>query len=89
MLYRIQIEQRFDKQKAVIDAVKELTNDFIILSGTAYFNSNNRRSCQIIEINREGLWPNGDFKSCIDKLKKVLNMPHILVTETKTERVIY
>lgn len=95
MLYRIHIEQRFDKQKAVIEAVKELTNGFIILQGTAYY-GNNHRPCWVIEINHEGLWPDGDsgdFESCINKLKKVLNMPHILVhilvTEIKMEQVIY
>ncbi len=86
MLYRIQIEQRFDKQKSVIEAVKELTSDFVILTGMAYF-GNNHRPCQIIEINHERL--SGDFKLCIDKLKKILNMPHILVTQTQMTKVIY
>lgn len=88
MLYRIHIDQRLDRRKAVIEAVKELASDFTIFTGMAYFNGN-RRPCQVIEINHEGLWPDGVFKSCVDKLKKILNMPHILVTETKIEQVVY
>lgn len=88
MLYRIYLEQRLDKQASVIKTIRELTDNFTILQGRAYF-GDEHRPCWIIEINHEGLWPIGDFESCIDKLKKVLNMPHILVTKTKIERVLY
>ncbi len=87
MLYRIQIEQRFDKQKAVIEAVKELTNDFIILTGMAYFNGSHR-PCQIIEINTPHYL--GDaVKMCVDKLKKILNTPVILTTRSDVHQVLY
>ncbi len=85
MLYRIQIEQRFDKHKAVIEAVKELTSDFVILTGMAYF-GNNHRPCQIIEINATEMLSVG---YCITKLKKILNTPHILVTNSEIQRVMY
>ncbi len=87
MLYRIQIEQRFDKHKAVIGAVKELTSDFVILTGMAYF-GNNHRPCQIIEINHDGKYQ-PDIKLCVDKLKKILNMPRILTTASETAQVMY
>ncbi|KKN53847.1 hypothetical protein LCGC14_0598060 [marine sediment metagenome] len=87
MLYRIQIEQRFDKQKLVIGAVKELTSDFVILTGMAYF-GNNHRPCQVIEINHKELWP-PDVSICIAKLKKILNMPHILVMKITVGRTLY
>lgn len=87
MLYRIQIEQRFDKKRAVIEAVKELTSDFIILTGMAYF-GNNHMPCQIIEINCTNY--KGDaVAACVVKLKKILNMPHIMVTRTDTNKVLY
>lgn len=85
MLYRIQIEQRFDKQKTVIGAVKELASDFVILTGMAYF-GNNHRPCQIIEINATKMLSTGE---CINKLKKILNMPHILVTRSEIRRVVW
>jgi RNA binding exosome subunit len=77
MLYRIYIDQRLDKQKAVIEAVKELTSDFIILKGMAYF-GNNHRPCQIIEVGFENA---SNIKSCIDKLKKILGTPTIMVAQ--------
>ncbi len=86
MLYRIQIDQRFDKQKAVIEAVKELTSDFVILTGMAYF-GNNHRPCQIIEINTDKVLSNVDL--CAGKLKKILNMSHILITRTEIAQVMY
>lgn len=85
MLYRIQIDQRLDKKKAVIDAVKELASDFVILSGTAYF-SGSYRPCQIIEINATEMLSVGE---CVKKLKKVLNMPSILVTRIEVRRVVW
>ncbi|KKN19133.1 hypothetical protein LCGC14_0948890 [marine sediment metagenome] len=86
MLYRIQIEQRFDKQKAVIEAVKELTSDFVILTGMAYF-GNNHRPCQIIEVYQ--LWLDNNLKLCIDKLKKILNTSQILVMQYMVTKVFY
>lgn len=85
MLYRIQIEQRFDKQKAVIEAVKELTSDFVILTGMAYFNGNHR-PCQIIEVHGTQFI---SIEPCINKLKKILGVSHILVTRTNTERILH
>ncbi|KKN21070.1 hypothetical protein LCGC14_0928960 [marine sediment metagenome] len=87
MLYRIQIDQRFDKQKAVIEAVKELASDFIILTGMAYF-GNNHRPCQVIEINCSD-FIGAAVTACVNKLKKILNMPHIMVTRTDTNKVTY
>lgn len=87
MLYRIHIEQRFDKRRAIIEAVKELASDFVILTGVAYF-GNNHRPCQIIEINHEGLWPQ-TLATCLEKLKKILNMPQITVTQQTTMQVLY
>ena len=87
MQYRIYIESRIDKQKPVIDAIKELTSDFTIFTGTAYFN-NNHRPCQVIELNHEGLSV-GDFKPCIDKLKKILGTVTILVTSNTAIQVLY
>ena len=86
MLYRIQIEQRFDKQKAVIEAVKELASDFVILTGMAYFNGNHR-PCQVIEINTIKVLSNVDL--CATKLKKILNVSHILLTRTETAQILY
>lgn len=87
MLYRIQIEQRFDKQKAVVEAVKELASNFIILTGMAYF-GNNHRPCQIIEVDTPHYL--GDaVKVCVDKLKKILNVSYITVTRTDTHKVMY
>lgn len=87
MLYRIHIEQRFDRQKAVIEAVKELASDFTIFTGMAYFNGNHR-PCQVIEINSSHYL--GDaVKVCVDKLKKILNTSHIMVTRTDTHKVLY
>lgn len=87
MLYRIQIEQRFDKQKAVIEAVKELANDFVILTGMVCFGKNHR-PCQIIEVNTPHYL--GDaVKVCVDKLKKILNVSHITVTRIDTHKVMY
>ncbi len=89
MLYRIQIEQRFDKQKAVIEAVKELTNDFVILTGMAYFNGSHR-PCQIIEINTDKIGLEiALVERCIEKLKKILNMPTILAIYSCTHRILY
>ncbi|KKN69795.1 hypothetical protein LCGC14_0437410 [marine sediment metagenome] len=87
MLYRIQIEQRFNKQKAVIEAVKELASDFVILTGMAYF-GNNYRPCQIIEIN-SSFHIGTAVKVCVDKLKKILNTSHILVTRSEIQWVVH
>ena len=77
MLYRIQINQRLDKMKAVTDAIKEVASDFIILTGMAY-SGNQRRPVQIIEIEDES--DNEiDFGPMTEKLKKALNMQEILV----------
>ncbi len=86
MLYRIYIDQRLDRRKSVIEVVKELASDFTILTGMAYFNGNHR-PCQIIEINVTEVLSNVDL--CAGKLKKILNMPHILITRTETARVVY
>lgn len=91
MLYRIHIEQRFDKQKAVIEAVKELTSDFVILAGMAY-SGNNHRPCQIIEINdADSLTTivSFDLRQCVNKLKKILNVPLILTTTVSATQVLY
>ena len=77
MLYRIQIDQRLDKMKAVTDAIEEATNDFVIVQGRAY-SGNKHKPCWVIEIEDESNYEI-DFTSCIEKLKKVLNMPTILV----------
>lgn len=81
MLYRIITEQRMDKQKPVIDAIKELTSDFIILQGRAWF-GNTHKPVQIIEINVSD--PLDYIDECLDKLKKILNTPTILVTKIET-----
>lgn len=87
MLYRIQIDQRFDKQKLIIEAVRELASDFVILQGKTYF-GNNHRPCQIIEIYSS--FHIGDaVKVCVDKLKKILNTSTILITRTETAQVLY
>ena len=89
MTYRIYIELRIDKQKLIIEAVKELADDFVILQGRSSYNKTHVRPCQVIEVLHEGLWSDGVFKSCIDKLKKILGVSHILVTEVRTEQVLY
>lgn len=75
MLYRIQIDMRLDKMKAVTDAIKEAASDFVILQGRAY-SSNKHKPCWIVEIEDESNYEI-DFTSCIEKLKKVLNMSTI------------
>ena len=70
----------------MIEAVKELTNDFVILTGMAYF-GNNHRPCQIIEINTTEVLSNVDL--CVAKLKKILNVSYILLTRTETAQVMY
>lgn len=77
MKYQIQIEQRLDRQKLVIDAIKELTNDFVILTGMVY-SGNQHRTCWLVEINSD---KEIDFKPLADKLMKATNMSAILVTQ--------
>lgn len=77
MLYRIYIDQRLDKQKLIVDAIQEITDDFVILTGQAYF-GNQHRPVQIIEIEDDS--DNEiDFTPVIEKLKKALNVQKILV----------
>ncbi len=85
MLHRIHIDQRLDKQKAVIETVRELTSDFVILTGMAYF-SGNHRPCQVIEINATHMLSVG---YCVIELKKILNMPSILITRSEIRRTVY
>ena len=78
MLYRIQIDMRLDKMKAITDAVKTVTDSFIVLTGIAYCDNNTHKPVQIIEIEDDS-GNKIDFGPCIKKLKKVLNMPTIIV----------
>ena len=77
-LYRIQIDQRLDKMKAITDAVKTVTNSFIILTGIAYCGNNTHKPIQIIQFEDDS-GNKIDFDPIIAKLKKILNMPTILV----------
>lgn len=86
MIYRIYIESRMDKQKPIIEAVRELEHDFVILQGRSYYNKTHVRPCQVIEVHGTQFML---IEPCIKKLKKILGTPHILVTRTNTERTLY
>lgn len=76
MQFQIQIDQRMDKMRTVVEAVKTLTDNFLVLTCQAY-SGNTHRPVQIISFNSD---EDIDFGPCIEKLKKIVGGSPVLVT---------
>lgn len=87
MTYRIYIESRMDKQKLVVEVIRELTDNFVILQGRSFYNKTHARPCQMIVIETALVLSNVDI--CAHKLKKILGMSAILITRTETAQILY